>query len=74
MVQKQSQANALQVYEAVKKEIACLQLPPETNIYEVFNTTEIIKGSINNITETLLWGGLCVIIVVWLFLRAWNLV
>ncbi|MDD3756076.1 MAG: efflux RND transporter permease subunit [Bacteroidales bacterium] len=72
MVQKQSQANALQVYEAVKKEIACLQLPPETNIYEVFNTTEIIKGSINNITETLLWGGLCVIIVVWLFLRAWR--
>lgn len=72
MVQKQSQANALQVYESVIKEINNIPLPKGTNLYEVFNTTEIIKGSINNITQTLLWGGLWVILVVWLFLRAWR--
>ncbi|HOL74265.1 MAG TPA: efflux RND transporter permease subunit [Bacteroidales bacterium] len=72
LIQKQSQANALQVYDAVMKEINNIPLPQGTNLYEVFNTTEIINGSINNIVQTLLWGGLCVILVVWLFLRAWR--
>ncbi|HQP90979.1 MAG TPA: efflux RND transporter permease subunit, partial [Bacteroidales bacterium] len=72
LIQKQSKANALQVYEAVMKEINNIPLPQGTNLYEVFNTTEIINGSINNIVQTLLWGGLWVILVVWLFLRAWR--
>ncbi|MGB4230407.1 MAG: efflux RND transporter permease subunit, partial [Bacteroidales bacterium] len=72
LIQKQSQANALQVYDAVMKEINNIPLPQGTNLYEVFNTTEIINGSINNIVQTLLWGGLWVILVVWLFLRAWR--
>lgn len=72
LIQKQSQANALQVYDAVMKEINNIPLPQGTNLYEVFNTTEIINGSINNIVRTLLWGGLWVILVVWLFLRAWR--
>lgn len=54
------------------KEINNIPLPQGTNLYEVFNTTEIINGSINNIVQTLLWGGLWVILVVWLFLRAWR--
>ncbi|GAB6278013.1 MAG: efflux RND transporter permease subunit [Lentimicrobium sp.] len=72
LVQKQSQANALQVYQQVMKEVDRIPLPAETHLYEVFNTTEIIQGSISNITRTLLWGGLWVILVVWLFLRAWR--
>ncbi|HXK91836.1 MAG TPA: efflux RND transporter permease subunit [Bacteroidales bacterium] len=72
LIQKQSKANALQVYEAVMKEINKIPLPQGTKLYEVFNTTEIIDGSINNIVQTLLWGGLWVILVVWLFLRAWR--
>ncbi len=72
LVQKQSKANALQVYDAVMKEINKIPLPQGTKLYEVFNTTEIINGSINNIVQTLLWGGLWVILVVWLFLRAWR--
>jgi len=54
------------------KEINKIPLPQGTKLYEVFNTTEIINGSINNIVQTLLWGGLWVILVVWLFLRAWR--
>lgn len=72
LIQKQSKANALQVYDAVMNEINNIPLPQGTKLYEVFNTTEIINGSINNIVRTLLWGGLWVILVVWLFLRAWR--
>ena len=52
------------------KEISKIPLPQGTKLYEVFNTTEIIDGSINNIVQTLLMGRIMVILVVWLFLRA----
>ena len=51
LVQKQSQANALQVYQQVMKEVSKIPMPKETSLYEVFNTTEVIQLSLIHISE-----------------------
>lgn len=74
MIQKQSDANALSVYARVIKALPGIQrqLPEDVTITEVFNTTEAIGASLKNLQQTLLFGAVFVVLVVWLFLRRWR--
>jgi len=73
-VQKQSGANTLDVYNAIKKEMASIQktLPPDVKIQEILNSSEVITESLGNLSETLWYAAIFVILVVLAFLREWR--
>jgi HAE1 family hydrophobic/amphiphilic exporter-1 len=71
MVQKRSGANTVDVANRVKKEIKRLekQLPEHIKFSILMDSSEHITQSIKDLTQTVYWGGLFVILVVFLFLR-----
>lgn len=71
MVQKQSGANSVNVANKVRAKIEALggRLPSDVKLVEVFDTSIFIKQSLYNLTETVLLGGLIVILVIFAFLR-----
>ena len=73
-VQKQSGANSVQVAEEVSAKIEELTktLPPDVKIEKIFDTADFIKGSIGNLTSTLMFAGIFVILIVLLFLGRWR--
>ncbi len=73
-VQKMSGANSVQVCRDVDTEINKLQksLPSDIRIEKIMDTSEFIQGSINNLTETLMYAALFVILVVLFFLGRWR--
>lgn len=70
-VQKQSGTNTLKVAREAKKELAQIQsrLPRDVKIVEIYDSSEMILWSINNLKETLYWGFLFVVLTVYFFLR-----
>jgi len=74
MVQKQTDANTLEVFKNVMNALPQIQknLPPDVTITQVFNTAEIVEQSLKNLGNTLLSGGILVVIVTWIFLRRWR--
>ena len=73
-VQKMSGANSVQICREVDRDIKKLQkdLPPDIRIEKIIDTSEFIQGSINNLTETLMYAALFVILVVLFFLGRWR--
>ncbi len=73
-VMKQSGANTVKVAREVRKEIDKLQksLPPDIEFKLIMDTSDFIKGSINNLSQTLLWAFLFVALVVLYFLGRWR--
>lgn len=73
-VQKQSGANTLDVYNSTRDKVKELEedIPEKVEIVEVFNTAQIVSQSISNLSSTILYAGLFVMIVVFLFLREWR--
>ena len=73
-VQKMSGANSVQICREVDAEIQKLQksLPPDIRIEKIMDTSEFILGSINNLTETLMYAALFVVLVVLFFLGRWR--
>ncbi len=71
MIQKQSGSNTIEVVERVKKELAELEktLPEDIHFYLSQDASDFIRQSINNLTETVIIGGILVILVIFLFLR-----
>lgn len=71
MIQKQSGSNTLEVVERVKKELAELEktLPKDIHFYLSQDASDFIRQSIDNLTETVIIGGILVIFVIFLFLR-----
>ncbi len=47
-------------------------LPPDVKIEQLFSSASFIKDSINNLTETLLYAAIFVILVVLFFLGRWR--
>ena len=74
MIQKQSEANTVQVAKAVRKRMAELvkRLPPDVKVFNVMDSSEDIEQVINDLSKTLLQGGLLAMAVVLLFLRRWR--
>lgn len=74
MVMKQSGANTVKIAREVSKQIEALQssLPSDVEILTIFDTSEFIKGSINNLTQTLMYALFFVVLVVFFFLGRWR--
>ncbi|HPS27859.1 MAG TPA: efflux RND transporter permease subunit, partial [Bacteroidales bacterium] len=74
MIMKQSGANTVQIAKEVNKKIAELKkdLPADIKIEPIWDTSDFITNSINNLTETLLFAFLFVMLVVIFFLGKWR--
>ncbi|MDD4225125.1 MAG: efflux RND transporter permease subunit [Mariniphaga sp.] len=73
-VMKQSGANTVKIAREVRASIEELQkdLPPDVKIDLIMDTSDFIKGSINNLSQTLMWALLFIVLVVLFFLGRWR--
>jgi hydrophobic/amphiphilic exporter-1 (mainly G- bacteria), HAE1 family len=73
-VMKQSGANTVKVARDVTKNVERLksELPPDVEISLIMDTSSFIKGSISNLSRTLMFAFLFVVLVVLLFLGKWR--
>lgn len=73
-VQKQSGGNTVKVTEEIDKSLTQLrkELPPDVKIEKLFDSASFIKDSISNLTETLMYAAIFVILVVLFFLGRWR--
>ncbi|MCL1974172.1 MAG: efflux RND transporter permease subunit, partial [Bacteroidetes bacterium] len=74
IVQKQSGANSVAIAREIHKTLPDLikTLPPDVTIGTLFDTSSYITGSINSLTETVLFAFLFVVLVVLFFLGRWR--
>jgi hydrophobic/amphiphilic exporter-1 (mainly G- bacteria), HAE1 family len=73
-VQKQSGGNTVKVTKGVDKALATLKkdLPQDIKIEKLFDSASFITGSISNLTDTLMYAAIFVILVVLFFLGRWR--
>ncbi len=73
-VMKQSGANTVKVARLVREELEVLKknLPPDIHFDLILDSSSFIKGSINNLSETLMYAFIFVILVILLFLGRWR--
>ena len=71
MIQKESDANTVNVADNITKALPELikKLPSDINVFIAMDMSDFIKRSVNNLTETIAWALLFVILVVFFFLR-----
>lgn len=71
MIQKQSGGNTVAVAAAVKEAQPKIEreLPKDIKMMEFLDTSEFIKNTVSNLKESLIFGGICVILVILFFLR-----
>ncbi|HDJ34175.1 MAG TPA: efflux RND transporter permease subunit [Bacteroidetes bacterium] len=74
IIQKQSGANTVKIARKVNKQLPQLArtLPPDIHIEPIFDTSDFITGSINNLSQTLLFALFFVVMVVLFFLGRWR--
>lgn len=74
MLMKQSGANTVSIAKKVNKELVELQktLPKDVKILTIWDSSEFIQNSINNLSMTLLYAFIFVVIVVIFFLGRWR--
>ncbi len=74
MVMKQSGANTVKIARQVSREMKELEknLPSDIQIQTIFDSSDFIRGSISNLTQTLLFALLFVTLVVLFFLGRWR--
>jgi hydrophobic/amphiphilic exporter-1 (mainly G- bacteria), HAE1 family len=73
-VQKQSGGNTVKVTKEIEKSLETLkkELPPDVKIEKLFDSASFIKDSISNLTETLMYAAIFVVLVVLFFLGRWR--
>ncbi|MGQ9620265.1 MAG: efflux RND transporter permease subunit [Bacteroidales bacterium] len=73
-VQKQSGGNTVKVTREVEKTIEQVKkdLPPDVKIEKLFASASFIQDSIKNLSETLLFAAIFVVLVVLFFLGRWR--
>ena len=74
MVMKQSGANTVKIAREVNEELEKLSknIPNDIEIKTIFDSSEFISHSINNLTETLLFAFVFVVLVILFFLGRWR--
>ncbi len=74
VIQKQSDANAVNVIKGVKKEMEKIakDLPSDIEIRTVVDSSDNILNTLNSLTETIIVTFLLVMLVVYLFLGRWR--
>jgi HAE1 family hydrophobic/amphiphilic exporter-1 len=73
-VQKQSGGNTVKITKEVDKNLTTLMkdLPEDVKIEKLFDSASFIRGSISNLSETLMYAAIFVILVVLFFLGRWR--
>ena len=73
-VQKQSGGNTVKITKELDKNLAVLTqaLPQDVKIVKLFDSASFIKDSISNLTETLMFALIFVVLVVLFFLGRWR--
>jgi HAE1 family hydrophobic/amphiphilic exporter-1 len=71
-VQKQSGKNSVQAAKALRSRLTRMakELPPDIKITELFNTTDMIENSLNQVTFTAISGAILAILILFVFLRS----
>jgi HAE1 family hydrophobic/amphiphilic exporter-1 len=71
MVFRKSGANTIQVVDRINRSIASFQkhLPAGLELVPLLDGSELIRSTVDNLTESVYMGGLWVILVVFIFLR-----
>jgi len=74
MVMRQSGANSVKVARAVKKELNVLtkRLPPDAKLFNFWDSSADILRMINDLTNTLIQGGVLTVLVILIFLREFR--
>ncbi len=74
IIQKQADANAVNVIRGVKKEMEKIKknLPPDIDVRIVMDSSDNILNTLNSLKETILVTFLIVMLVVYLFLGRWR--
>jgi hydrophobic/amphiphilic exporter-1 (mainly G- bacteria), HAE1 family len=74
VIQKQSGANTVQVCEDIKAVMPDLikTLPKDIQVTTFFDSSQFIEESINNLSNTLMYAAIAVILVVLFFLGRWR--
>lgn len=74
MIQKQSGENTLNVVKGIREKVAEIEktLPADVKLNEVMKSDELISESIKNLSESLWYALVFVVIVVLAFLRSWK--
>ncbi|MDD5066520.1 MAG: efflux RND transporter permease subunit, partial [bacterium] len=74
MIQKQSSANTVQVVNRIKKKLETIRktLPDDVSVMVNMDTAQIVKDSINNLSSSILLGGLFVVLTIMLLLMDWK--
>ena len=72
---KEGDANTVEVANSIKQQIQTLQrkLPKGVKVSVQFDQSRFIEQSINEVKQSLLFGGLLAICVLWIFLRDFRL-
>ncbi|MFO7619764.1 MAG: efflux RND transporter permease subunit [Bacteroidales bacterium] len=73
-VQKQSGGNTVKVTKEIEKRLEVLkkELPPDVKVELLFSSASFITDSINNLSQTLMFAAIFVILVVLFFLGRWR--
>jgi len=73
-IMKQSSANSVQVCKKVKQEIERLTptLPSDIKVEVLYDSSDFIVKTINNLSETLMYALIFVVFVVFIFLGRWR--
>lgn len=73
-IQKQSGGNTVKVTKQIDKTLTELvkDLPPDVKIEKLFDSASFITGSISNLTHTLMYAAIFVVLVVLFFLGRWR--
>ena len=73
-VMKQSGANTVQVAREVKRQLETLKkdLPPDIQIMEIIDTSTFINQSVQNLSQTMIWALIFVVLTVLFFLGRWR--
>jgi len=72
MVQKQSGKNSVQTAKNLRARLVTIskQLPPDIKITEIFNTTDMVQNSLNQVTSSAFSGALLAVLILFIFLRS----
>ncbi len=72
VVQKQSGTNSVQVTENVRERLKKInnEVPQGIEVKEIFNTTDIIKTSLSQVSSSAILGAIFAVIVLLIFLRS----
>jgi len=74
LVQKRSGANTVDVCDTVRRALdkIVMQLPRDIEISTILDSSEYILQSVQNVSRTVLWGGLFVVLTALFFLRSFR--